>query len=260
MKITPANNFSNIQYQNSRPSFKGKEKVFNRLYNSIGLTELIAKSAAALAQTKTSDKLVKATQTWKSPSARWCDLENAAITFFYMYNTAKSKDIDEERKLPSMLQNAAVSIAATIASASVDKLFDPLINKTGYEYQNLSEEAVKKLYNNSKHHNLKSVKDYHGAIKKLKSNTVFTAVVRFIIPVIMVPAVGTLVAKLKEYRNKKMGLTEANAKQIQNIQNQIANYQQANPLNPIGKLQNNAQGSLLPKAQSSENRFKTLYA
>ncbi len=260
MKITPANNFSNIQYQNSRPSFKGKEKVFNRLYNSIGLTELIAKSAAALAQTKTSDKLVKATQTWKSPSARWCDLENAAITFFYMYNTAKSKDIDEERKLPSMLQNAAVSIAATIASASVDKLFDALINKTGDEYQNLPEEAVKKLYNNSKHHNLKSVKDYHGAIKKLKSNTVFTAVVRFIIPVIMVPAVGTLVAKLKEYRNKKMGLTEANAKQIQNIQNQIANYQQANPLNPIGKLQNNAQGSLLPQAQSSENRFKTLYA
>ena len=258
MRITPANNFSNIQYQNNHPSYKGKEKFFNRLYDSIGLTELIARGTAALAQTKTSDKLVKATQTWKSPSARWCDLENAAITFFYMYNTAKSKDIDEERKLPSMLQNAAVSIAATIASAGVDKLFNPLIDKAGFEYQNLPKEAVDKLYNASKHHNLNSVKDYHGAIKKLKSNTVFTVVVRFIIPVIMVPAVGTLVAKLKEYRNKKMGITEADNKQIQNIQKQILNYQQANPLNPIGMLQGK-NGGLIPKAPENENKFKAMY-
>ena len=122
----------------------------------------------------------------------------------------------------------------------------------------MPKEAVDKLYNASKHHNLNSVKDYHGAIKKLKSNTVFTVVVRFIIPVIMVPAVGTLVAKLKEYRNKKMGITEADNKQIQNIQKQILNYQQANPLNPIGMLQGK-NGGLIPKAPENENKFKAMY-
>lgn len=259
MKITPTNSVSNSVHQVKTPSFNGKEKFFNRLYDTIGLTELIARGTAALSQTKVSDKLIAATQTWEYPSARWCDLENAAITFFYMYNTARSKDIDEERKLPSMLQNAAVSIAATIASAFVDKLFDPLIDKAGYEYQSLPKEAVNKLYDTSKHNNIKSVKDYHGAIKKLKSNTVFTAVVRFIIPVIMVPAVGFLVAKLKEYRNKKMGITENDEKQVQNIQKQILNYQQANPLNPIGMLQSKNCG-LIPKVQNSENKFKAMYA
>ncbi len=276
MRITPANNILNKQYQsnaqykqinknpvsdnsfNTSPSFKGKTGVVEKFYQLIGLDELIAQGAAALSQTKISKGLVNATKTWKSPSARWCDLENAAITFFYMYNTAKSKDIDEERKLPSMLQNAAVSIAATIASALVDSAFDPLIDKVGFEYQNLPKEAVEKLGNNSKY-GIKSVADYHKSIGKLKTSTVFTAVVRFIIPVIMVPAVGFLVAKLKEYRNKKAGITEADTKQIQNIQNQILNYQQANPLNPIGKLQSNG-SSLIPKAQNNANKFKTMYA
>ncbi len=261
MRITSANNavFNNNK-QTKSPSFNGgKEKFFNRLYDSIGLTELIARGTSKLAQTKTSDKLIESVQTWKSPSARWCDLENAAITFFYMYNTFKNKDIDEERKLPSMIQNAAVSIAATIASASVDKLFNPIIDKAALEYQNFSKDTMEKLCNASKYKNLKSVKDYHGAIKKLKSNTIFTAVVRFIIPVIMVPAVGTLVAKLKEYRNKKAGITEADNKQIQNIQKQILNYQQANPLNPIGALQNKSSG-LIPKAQDNDNKFKAMYA
>ncbi len=264
MRITPVNNINtNAKTFNSQkqatPSFTGKEKLFNRLYDAVGLTELIARGAAKLAQTKTSDKLIENAQTWKHTSARWCDLENAAITFFYMYNTARSKDIDEERKLPSMIQNAAVSIAATIASASVDSLFDPLIEKTAFEYQSLPKEAVQNLKNNSKHGIIKSVKDYHGAIRKLKSNTIFTAVVRFIVPVIMVPAVGTLVAKLKEYRNKKMGITEEDNKQIQNIQKQILNYQQANPLNPIGALQNRT-GSLLPSTQNNDNKFKAMYA
>jgi len=259
MRVTSANsvNTFNNRYQSKNPSFKGR--IFERLYDATGLTELIARGTSKLAQTRVSDKLVSATQTWKHPSARWCDLENAAITFFYMYNTARSKDIDEERKLPSMLQNASVSIAATAASASVDRLFDPLIDKAAFEYQNLPKQAVQKLKSNSKHGIINSVKDYHGAIKKLKSNTVFTAVVRFIIPVIMVPAVGALVAKLKEHRNKKMGITEADTKQAQNIQNQILNYQQANPLNPISKLQNNT-GGLIPAAQDNNNKFKTMYA
>ncbi len=46
---------------------------------------------------------------------------------------------------------------------------------------------------------------------------------------------ATLLQKLKRIQKQKMGITEANAKTNSKHSNQIANYQQANPLKPHWK-------------------------
>ncbi len=61
--------------------------------------------------------------------------------------------------------------------------------------------------------------------QKLKSNTVFTAVVRFIIPVMMVPVVGKIVAKLNEKKKEQ----EEENKQAQALTAQTAQIQTPNP-------------------------------
>ncbi len=202
MKISPLAN--NIQTNNNKnvlnnkninqtsPSFKGrKDGLFTRAADKIGLVELIAQGTAKLSQTKFSEKLVNFSRKFASPSARWADAESVAITFFYMHNTWKSDKIDEERKVPSMIQNAAVTVVSSLAAAAVDSACKPLIDRLTLAYQDLPKETIAKLGN-------KTPKQFYDAAGRLKSNTVFTAIVRFIIPVMMVPVVGKIVSMIKE--------------------------------------------------------------
>lgn len=248
MKIYPAANINNLnikpQKQNT-PSFKGSKEGFitRTLNNTIHLDKHIAKGVAKLSQTKFSDRLVDFTRKLPNPPARWADLESFAVTFFYMWNTWKSDKIDEERKIPSMIQNGAVTIASSLAALAIDELCSPLINKLTLAYKNLPPEKIAELGG-------KSAKEFFDASNKLKSNTVFTAVVRFIVPVLMVPAVGKIVAALKKKSAEKTN--------EQNPQNQ---QQQQNPVEQPAKL-NTMQG-YAPQIHfdnQNENKFKSLFA
>ncbi len=254
-------------------SFKGKGKGFlltdfvtNTLNNTIHLDKHIAKGVAKLSQTSLSDRLVDMTRKLPNPPARWADFESFAITFFYMWNTWKSDKIDEERKIPSMIQNGAVTIASSLAALAIDEACAPLINKLAEAYKKLpaekmaelrelTAEEMKKFKAYSPEELIKfsekSTKEFFDAAGKLKSNTIFTAVVRFIIPVLMVPAVGTIVKKLKEksaQNNPQPGQ--------QTAQNQQKTNNVANP----NKL-NTTQG-YAPKISfdQTENKFKSLFA
>ena len=150
---------SNISFtgnlQNSNPSFKGsaaveaadaasdvfasgvkktielvkkqdKSKGFKRLkelYNSI-FDEHIAKGIGWVAPRKMGQKLVETTARFEKPSARWSDLASFAITYFYVSNTAKSEKIEEERKLPLMINNVMVTAASSTAAFLIDKYTD----------------------------------------------------------------------------------------------------------------------------------------
>ncbi len=200
------NQIQNINSNNKEnTSFKGVEKKVTEA------DKFIAQQVAKLSQTRGSQKLVDVTRKLKSAPARWCDLESVAVTLFYMWNTWKSEKIDEERKVPSMIQNGAVTIASSAAAAMVDSLCDPIVDKIVLKYidlYNKNPDFIKQIEG-------KKPKDFYGAIKKLKSNTVFTAVVRFIIPVLMVPVVGKIVEKLNE--KKKEQQEESKELQTQTI-------------------------------------------
>ena len=78
-----------------------------------------------------------------------------------MWNTWKSDKIDEDRKVPSMIQNGAVTIASSAAAALVDSAFDPIIDKIGLKYMELGKTnpgLIKEIGG-------RSAKDFCGAIK-----------------------------------------------------------------------------------------------
>ncbi len=259
-------------------NFKGAEKEATKL------DKTIAKGVAWLAQTKGSDKLVNATRRFKSAPARWCDIESVAVTLFYMWNTWKSDKIDEDRKVPSMIQNGAVTIASSAAAALVDSAFDPLIDKIALKYRD--------IYNNDKdlvkQIGGKNPKEFYGAIKKLKSNTVFTAVVRFIIPVLMVPVVGKIVSKINEKRNEdkeeeqknnipQLNMQNTNAQPVQN-NNQIIQTQnitvkddddhddhddeddKINTNNSANTFNSSMNNNFNNNINTADNKFKSLFA
>lgn len=88
------------------------------------LSEPLAKGLGKLATTGPAKWVVEQTAKFEKPSARWSDLASIAITLFYMGNTWKSEKIDEERKLPLMINNGLVTIASSGVAFLIDKYTD----------------------------------------------------------------------------------------------------------------------------------------
>lgn len=131
----------NIEMQDSSPSFKGGVSQVIELTKEIApesknifakakgaycdfLGEPIAKLIGKVAPTKAGQKIVETTARFEKPTARWSDLASVAITFFYINNTRKSEKIDEDRKLPLMINNFMVTVASSTAAFLIDKYTD----------------------------------------------------------------------------------------------------------------------------------------
>ncbi len=99
--------------------FKKLKELYNALFD-----EHIAKGIGRIAPRKMGQKLVETTARFEKPSARWSDLASFAITYFYVSNTAKSEKIEEERKLPLMINNVMVTAASSTAAFLIDKYTD----------------------------------------------------------------------------------------------------------------------------------------
>ncbi len=133
--------FSGNKQNQNAPSFTGnvskvielakdvapkKKSALGKLKDSYCnfLGEPIAKLIGKIADTKAGKKLVEGSAHFEKPSARWSDMASIAITYFYVQNTAKSKKIDEERKLPLMINNVMVTVASSTAAFLIDKFTD----------------------------------------------------------------------------------------------------------------------------------------
>ena len=90
--------------------------------NALG--EPIARLFGKAATTKPAQWIVEKASHFDKVSPRWSDLASVAITFFYVNNTRKSKKIDEERKLPLMINNVMVTAASSLAAFLIDKYTD----------------------------------------------------------------------------------------------------------------------------------------
>ena len=172
------------------------------------------------------------------PSARMGDIESFGLTAYWLINTSLSKKIEPSQKLGLNVHTALVTCVASICSFLIDTLLDPLVNKAANSYadtiENIakqakkmkSKEAVafinencKKLLNSKEiieklSSNLKDEKaikeaakelsnGYSKKLSKLKSLTIFTLVVRFLVPVLMVKPSNKLKQKIVEHRKQK---------------------------------------------------------
>ena len=184
------------------------------------ITDGIAYIIGSLSNSETSKKLVSRLGNFKKPSARMADLASFAITFFYVNNTRKSEKIEEERKMPLMVNNIAVTVVSSTMAALIDKgsdvildrvkaalclkkgkqVLDGVINNTpdilnrlnGGSIEDLAEDIMR-----SKEFRMK-IKDYTKRFEKAKSLTVFSITVRFLVTVLMVPVAGKIVKIIKE--------------------------------------------------------------
>lgn len=203
------------------------EKEMGPIYNAA--TDLIAKGIGKLSGTGASKKCVQMLSHFKKPSARMADLASFAITFFYVNNTRKSKKIDEERKMPLMVNNVAVTAVSSTMAALIDKGSDvfldrvkgafceqkgkQVLDKVIEKVPSVAEQGEEKLAQlgkdilNSKEFR-KGLRDYTKRVEKAKSLTIFSFTVRFLVTVLMVPVAGKIVEIIKD--KQKANQTQQN--------------------------------------------------
>lgn len=88
------------------------------------ISEPIAKFIGKVSPTRPSQKLIETFAKFKNPSGSWSHLASFAITFFYLKNTYQSDKIDEDRKLPLMINNLSVTLASSAAAMAIDAITD----------------------------------------------------------------------------------------------------------------------------------------
>ena len=212
-------------FDNILPKISDNERELGPIYDKI--TDGIASIIGTAANTGVSKKLVNTLNKFKKPSARMADLASFAITFFYVNNTRKSKKIEEERKMPLMVNNIAVTVVSSTMAALIDKFSDVALDRVKGALYNQKgtqalENTVNAIKNNSnlaqefKGHSveelgkdilssqefIKNIREYSKRFEKTKSLTIFAITVRFLVTVLMVPVVGKLVKMIKEHINK----------------------------------------------------------
>ncbi|MCD8023913.1 MAG: hypothetical protein LUE64_00060, partial [Candidatus Gastranaerophilales bacterium] len=143
-KSSPVQNTNHKEQNNPfasmQPSFTGgidqtiqivkeipkKKGLFTRVMDTYGnaLSEPLAKIMGKLANTAPSKKLVQGAAKFDKPTARFSDLASFSITYFYVSNTRKSEKIEEERKLPLMINNVMTTAASSTTAFLIDKYTD----------------------------------------------------------------------------------------------------------------------------------------
>lgn len=166
-------------------------KVFKETEDKI--TDVIGHGIGRLAKSKPGKATAESmTKMFKKPYARIMDLTSAIYTLSIINKTAKSKKIKKEQKPMLMINAALVTVVSSSLAALVDKLTDPVLDKMVKEYENFKK-PDKWLDN----------RDFKIAINKMKSLSIFSLTVRFLVPVIMVPITGSIVNKIKANKENK---------------------------------------------------------
>lgn len=156
-------------------------------------TDLIGHGIGRLAKSKPGKNTAESmTKMFKKPYARIMDLTSAIYTLSIINKTAKSEKIKKEQKPMLMINAALVTIVSSSLAALIDKLTDPVLDKMVKEYESFKK-PDKWLDN----------RNFKTAVNKMKSLSIFSLTVRFLVPVIMVPITGSIVNKIKTNKEDK---------------------------------------------------------
>ncbi len=187
------------------------------------LTEVIAKGIGKVSMLKPVKKITEGLTKFKKPAPLLSNLSSIVLTLSLLNNTAKSKTIEKERKPYLLLNTALVTIISSIASTIIDFCSDGFLESMKKAYmseklgfndkqikkglQQLSEikefgqvkDAACEILTSD---NVKQLNRYMLGVNKLKSHTIFSFVVRFASPLLVVP-LTTKVLDIFEKINKK---------------------------------------------------------
>lgn len=220
--LSAVNNALKTSFTDVLPKAGKAEKPLGPIYNTI--TDGIANVIGKLSTTKTSKKLVSGLNHLPKPSARMADLASFTITFFYVNNTRKSKKIEEERKLPMMINNISITVVSSALAALIDKVSDVFLDniknafyqkkgadvldnviKSVPSIANESEDTLKEVAKTiiKSDQFKKQLKDYTKRVEKAKSLTIFSFVVRFLVTVLMGPIATKIVNYIKDSAQAK---------------------------------------------------------
>ncbi len=206
--ITPVSN--NI---NRNTNFKGSPlKAISKGYDKAvdGYSEILARGIGKLTDTKLGTLSIEKLGNMKEPIQKMSNLASIILTLSTIKDTAKSKKIDSERKPFLILNTALVTAVSTTASLVLDKVTKKPMDKIT--------EAYAKLHNIDystpvRHPDLNA---YKGTLKTLKSVSIFTLIVRFGVPVLLVPITAKILSKFdKSKKTDEQKDTPANAPQVQ---------------------------------------------
>ncbi len=187
---------------NNTPSFKGANpsklvKAFTDANGNASLTEGLAHAIGKFSNTKIADKMAKSMEhLGKHPYARLGDFASIVLTLFNLQDIAKSKKIEKERKPSLMLNTALVTGVSSVAAFMIDVATDPFVDKINLAYKNLIKDS-KGVYD------LEKVAKYQRGLNKLKSLSIFSLVVRFAVPVLLVPVTGMILEKSKKKKEQQ---------------------------------------------------------
>ncbi len=185
---------------NTNPTFKGKDSFLYKAGDK--LTDAIAYGLGKIAKTKPAKKAVEGLGHFKKPSPRMGDIASIIYTIKLMSDTATSKTIEKEQK-PALLINAALVTALSSTCAFlIDTFTDPItknINDIYAKHYDTIADNTKWL----------TKPEFAKGVSKMKSLTIFTLMVRILIPVLSVPITG----KIKEAFAKRSKAKEAKVEQ-----------------------------------------------
>lgn len=179
------------------------------------LTDKIAFTIGKIAPTKPADSIIKGLQHFKKPTPRMADLASIIYTIKLMTDTSKSKKIEKERK-PALIINAAlVTAASSTLALLVDKVTDPILKEMNNRYANLDPAKFKKAEASIKSQAKNAEEwltnaDFAKGLSKFKSLTIFTLLVRVLVPVLSIPITGKITewfvnrGKEKEQQEKEL--------------------------------------------------------
>lgn len=193
--------------QNNTPTFTGKSKFLTDIGD--WATDSIAYGLGKIAKTKAANKMVEGLGHFKKPSPRMGDVASIIYTAKLMSDTATSKKIEKEQK-PALLINAALVTALSSTCAFlIDTLTDPITKNINNIYTKHYDEII----DNTKWLN---PEQFAKGVSKMKSLTIFTLMVRILIPVLSVPITGKIKeAFAKNNKNNKPKTEENLQKEVQ---------------------------------------------
>lgn len=207
-----------ISHKNSNtPSFKG---------NPSFVTRGIATGIGKLADTNGFRKFIE----WFKDQKNWFPHliagESLWLSGFYMLQTAKSKSIEKDQKLPMILNQGITALACTWGAYKLDGVINKKLDKYKEVYKRMNPDMVRKsnLYDNllkryannpeileklakaDKYKPLraanKTLNNKMSGIRLLGPVVIFTTIYRFIGPVVVTP-IANKISDLIEPHNKK---------------------------------------------------------
>lgn len=183
---------------------KPMKKAVKSLYED-GLCEIIGKQVGKLATKRPFEAAVDFLERLETTGMGKLKVESTAaimqmsswsITVFSLQNIAKSKKIEPERKPFLLIDTGLMTVISTILGIKIDNWAKKVIPRFEESYKkNFPEISGEELAKKMK------------GVRKMKSQVVFASVVRFSIPILMVPVIGAIV---KQFNIKK----EAKARAI----------------------------------------------